>query len=388
MVVYSSQPLVGRMAPQGRDVVRGERLALLQAGGKVGSFNVVLRALNSAQPPPALATWEAPLVLANANLAAKDPRTVAYIGELDTGASAVSIPVLNGQEILQISPADTVAGLTSPIGATGNGEPQKYYPNGRRTFARLMPSDYVEAGALVAVMRQDSIGKLLITSDDTMFADSLATNVADMAVSAVIEVVGRQVIRAGRSQNDPVGISAGAEVIIAAADASGADGVLLSCTGSAVGLLINEIANRRPGLRLYAPSPLGADPAFVGQLDSAGAASTALTYAPLPAAQGPIAAEKFVADFRRAFGAQPQPYAVYGYQAMRAVLAAIRSAGKDANRRRAVTKAFFGAQHRGSPIGSYATLPNGNTTTREYGLYRPEMGGEIFEQRVVPFDSP
>ncbi len=63
--------------------------------------------------------------------AVQDRTTVGYIGELNSGASAISIPLLNRAGIAQISPPSTAVGLTSDgRRVRPPGEPQKYYPTG------------------------------------------------------------------------------------------------------------------------------------------------------------------------------------------------------------------------------------------------------------------
>src|SRR5207248_9749114 len=103
-------------------------------------------------------------VMADARRAAGDRRTVAYIGELDTGASAVSVPVLDQKGILQVSPADGLAGLTRTGGAL-RGEPEKYYPDPRRNFARVAPPDNRQAAALAAYMQELGVERLYVAND-------------------------------------------------------------------------------------------------------------------------------------------------------------------------------------------------------------------------------
>ena len=49
---------------------------------------------------------------ANAWEAANDPSTIAYLGEFNSGATTVSLPILNHAGIPQVSPSNTYAGLT------------------------------------------------------------------------------------------------------------------------------------------------------------------------------------------------------------------------------------------------------------------------------------
>src|SRR5712692_678338 len=127
--VYTSLPFQGDLAGRARDTYDAERLALAETGARAGRYRVRLLPLDASTLDAG--RWDPNQVIANARRATQDPRTIAYIGELDTGASAVSIPVLDQKGILQVSPADGLAGLTRREGAT-RGEPEKYYTDPRR----------------------------------------------------------------------------------------------------------------------------------------------------------------------------------------------------------------------------------------------------------------
>src|SRR5512132_1622053 len=109
--IYSSLPAHGVSAPAARAVAAGERLALSDAGSRAAHRRVRFVRLDSTQPGGRV--WEPSLVSANAKRAAADPTAVAYLGELDYGASAVSVPVTNEKGILQVSPGDGLASLTA-----------------------------------------------------------------------------------------------------------------------------------------------------------------------------------------------------------------------------------------------------------------------------------
>ena len=93
-------------------------------------------------------SWIPEAVSANALRAARDDSTVGYIGELNSGASMVSLPILNEAGIPMISPGNTYVGLTVKAPGSDSGEPEKYYPSGVRTYFRLQPNDTVQAAAL------------------------------------------------------------------------------------------------------------------------------------------------------------------------------------------------------------------------------------------------
>ena len=160
LTIYTSLPLRGDRAPEGRAVLRGEKLALDEAGGKVGNLAIGLIALDDTKT--ASGRWDPNQVSENARQAVENPTTIAYIGDLDSGASAVSIPVTNETGILQVSPLSDYTGLTQPA---DKGEPAKYYPSGKRTFARLVPAGRVEARALAGWIRSGGIGRIVLAYD-------------------------------------------------------------------------------------------------------------------------------------------------------------------------------------------------------------------------------
>jgi branched-chain amino acid transport system substrate-binding protein len=107
-------------------------------------------------------------------------------------------------------------------------------------------------------------------------------------------------------------------------------------------------------------------------------ASTYLTTPVLDAASYPAAAARVLSDYRRHFGAPPGPYALYGYEAMSVVLAAIRRAGARGNDRLAVIASFFATHNRASVLGSYSIQPDGETTLARYGVDRVRNGKAVF----------
>jgi len=91
VTISSSLPLQGATRPQSVDVNKGETLALKQAGGKGGSCTVTFNKLDDATAQAG--QWDAGATSANARKAAQDKSAVAYLGEFNSGASAISIPI-------------------------------------------------------------------------------------------------------------------------------------------------------------------------------------------------------------------------------------------------------------------------------------------------------
>ncbi len=120
--MYVSVPLNGPSAVSGTAVVNGARLALARAGRRIGRFRIAVAQLNDATPTRG--EWDPGRTTDDARLAVRDPTAIGYVGELDSGASAVSIPILNRAGIAQISPTSTAVGLTSSGPARRPASPQ------------------------------------------------------------------------------------------------------------------------------------------------------------------------------------------------------------------------------------------------------------------------
>lgn len=164
LTIYASLPTHGLDAPAGAAASAGMRAALAEAGNSAGGKGIRLVRLPATRPGDL--TWDPGTVEANAERAADDATTIAYLGELDGGASAVSLPVTNRKEILQVSPADSLTSLTETPPGRPRAGPERYYPEQRRTFIRLVPADVARARAIVANLRERDIHRLAIVSGD------------------------------------------------------------------------------------------------------------------------------------------------------------------------------------------------------------------------------
>src|SRR4051794_41216105 len=170
LTIYSSMPLQGDSRPQSVSVVNGEKLALEKAGGKVGKFTIKYQSLDDATA--AAGKWEPGATSANARKAAQDKTTIAYLGEFNSGASAISIPILNEAGILQISPSNTYVGLTRR--GADVGEPDRWYPTGERTYGRVAPADHLQARALATLLVAEGVRRVVLLDDHEVYGAGLA----------------------------------------------------------------------------------------------------------------------------------------------------------------------------------------------------------------------
>jgi branched-chain amino acid transport system substrate-binding protein len=367
LTVYSSLPLQGPTAALSQQIVGGEKLALSDARGHVGPFEVNYVSLDDSNPSSGL--WEAPATASNAKTAADDPSTIAYLGEYSSAATAVSLPLINAAGILQISPSSPYGGLTSTAYA-GQDEPERFYPTGKRNFARLAPGDEKQARAQIQLMHKLGVKRLYVLDDEDPFLLTLAQMVVADAQDAGIEVIAHDSVDTDATTN----FSSEAAKIAG----SGAEAVFFAGEPSSGAVsLFGQLHNADPQLWLLGSSAL-VEPAFTQQLDERAAAKTLLTNSVLPVSSYPVAAQRVLAAYRRRFGGTPEAYVLFGFEAMTATLQAIRRAGARGNNRQAVIDALFAQAPRDSVIGRYAIEPNGETTLASFAVDRVSGGEPAF----------
>jgi len=370
LTVYSSLPLQGDSRPQSESVVNGEQLALQQAGGKAGKYSIKYVSLDDATP--SAGKWEPGKTSADARKAAQDPKTIAYLGEFNSGATAISLPILNQAGILQVSPSNTYVGLTRSQGAD-KGEPDKYYPTGKRNYGRVVPADHIQAAAQVTYMKDNGVTKLYILNDKEVYGKGLADQVADKAKAAGIQVLGNEGI-------DPK--AANYRSLAEKVKSSGADGMFFGGITQNNGVqLFKDINAVNPSVKLFGPDGV-AESAFSTKLGSAVEKQTYITNPTLDPKLYPPAAQDFFKEYKAKYGKTPEPYAIYGYEAMNAVLQAIKGAGDKGNDRQAVIDAFFNIKNRESVLGTYSIDENGDTTLTDYGGNRIK-GGQLTFDKVI-----
>ena len=374
LTVYSSLPLQGAQRPQTTDMVKGIELALEQAGGKAGDFTVKYQSLDDSTAQAG--SWTPEATTANARKAAQDDTTAIYIGEFNSGASAVSIPVLNEGGVPQISPANTAVGLTSDEPGAAPGEPDKYYPTGQRTYARIVPKDTIQGAALATVMKEDGCTKVQMTNDKEVYGAGLANNIESAAESQGLEIISNEAI----DKNAPNYRSLAAT----AADA-GADCFIFSgITANNAVQLYKDFEAALPDAKLYGPDGVAeagfADPEE-GGIPANVAAKVTLTVATLSPDEYPEEGQEFFEAFREKHSEpNPNPYAIYGYEAMRLALDAIARSGT--GEKADILAALFETADRESVLGTYSIDENGDTTLSDYGVYAVKDGELEFDRSI------
>ena len=372
--VYSSLPLQGASRPQTTALVDGVKLALEQAGGKAGDITVQYESLDDSTAQAG--SWTPEATTSNARKAAQDDATAAYIGEFNSGASAVSIPILNEAGVPQISPANTAVGLTSDEPGADAGEPDKYYPTGQRNYVRIVPKDTIQAAALVTLMKEDGCTKVQLTNDKEVYGAGLARNIEIAAEEQGLELIGNDAI----DKNAPNYRS-----LAQKAKAAGADCFVFSgITANNAVQLYKDFEAALPDAKLYGPDGV-AESGFVdpkeGGIPADVASKLQVSVATLSPDEYPPEGQEFFSQFEEKYSEpNPDPYAIYGYEAMRLALDAIERSGS--GNKEDIVSALFETKDRSSVLGTYSIDENGDTTLTDYGIYKVEGGELTFDKTI------
>jgi branched-chain amino acid transport system substrate-binding protein len=378
LTVYSSLPRQGASRVQALAIENGAKLALRQAGNRAGRFKIVYKQLDDSTA--AAGKWDPGPTSANARKACQDEKAIAYIGEYNSGASAISIPILNECGMPQVSPANTAVGLTKKEPGTEPGEPDKYYApsGGKRTYLRVVPRDTIQGAALASAMRDEGCRSVYIVNDKEVYGAGLARNIQDAARKAGLRVLGNEGFDPKASNYR----SLAAKIRGADPDCI-ADSQVVETNGVQVA---KDLAAGVPDAKLFGPDGLAissfADPKE-GGIPASDASRWIVTVATLAPEEYPPAGRKFFSDYRKAYpGEEADPYAIYGYESMSLVLDAIKRAGAEGNSRERVLEELLGTRNRRSVLGTYSIDSTGDSTITDYGAYRIRNGKLTFYKTI------
>ena len=373
VTIYSSYPLQGAGRVQSEAAVNGAKLALEQAGGRAGNIQVKYVPLDDATAQAA--NWTPEQTSSNARKAAQDETTALYLGEFNSGATAVSLPILNEAGIAQISPSNTAVGLTSDDPGATPGEPDKYYPTGTRTFARIVPKDTIQGAALATLMKEDGCTNVQLINDKEVYGSGLARNIELSAKPQSLRIASNEAI----DKN-----AANYRSLAQKAASAGADCMVFAgITANNAAQVFKDFAAALATAKLYGPDGV-ADTGFASPKEGIPAdvaARTKVTIATLSPEEYPPEGQAFFKSYAEKFGEEsPSPYAIYGYEVMRLAMDAIQRS--KTGEKAAVVEALFATKDRDSVLGTYSIDANGDTTLTDYGVYAIKDGDLVFDKTI------
>ena len=367
--IYVSQPLKGDRG--GDDMLRAIEIANEDEGGRIDSAEIEVVGLNDSDET---GNWVESLVIRNAREAAADEEAVAYIGEFDSGATEVAMPILNRAGMLQVSSSATAVKLTKPTPDLG----ELIRPTGIRTFGRVVPNDNVQGAALALFMDQEDVDEVFVVDDGDTYGKGLRYRFERVARHTGIEVTGA----ARLTREARVG------AVARRVTSSEADALLFAGSNLDLARDLFETVHREDNfIKLFGGDGLSLS-TFLESIGDTGL-DTYITAPQLPAGNYAQSGESFLSGFQERYGRPAEPMAVFAYEAGRAVIDSIRRGARgdiatepiDALRIN-TRNAFFDISERASPLGSYSIDANGDSTLTFYGAYRVEDGKLVLGRTI------
>jgi branched-chain amino acid transport system substrate-binding protein len=347
--IVSSLPRTGSAKAQTDTIVNGIKMALEDVNGKVGDFTIEYADWDDATA--AAGQWDAATELANAGRAVEDRDVMVYLGPYNSGAAKVSMPVLNKAGLLMISMANTAPGLTK----AGKGEPNEpaiYRPTGKVNYARVVPADDLQGSVSAVWAKELGFKKVFILDDTEMYGRGIAKEFKDKCEEIGLQIVGNQSIDAKATEF---------KSLMTRIKQANPDLVYFGgTTQSKGGQIAKDLVASGSTAKLMVPDGCFEE-AFI---QSAGADNLNdrcyVTFGGFPPDQLKGAGKAFVERYQQKYGQMPEAYAIYGYEAAKAALEAIKRANK--KDRAAITQAALGIKDFDGALGKWSFDENGDTT--------------------------
>jgi branched-chain amino acid transport system substrate-binding protein len=173
LVISSDLPLQGSIKDLSDSTNKAIELYLKQVGYKAGKFKVSFKKYDDATA--AKGGWDDATCNKNALAHVANRNEVAVIGTYNSGCAKIIVPILNQDPkgpMLMVSHANTNPGLTKKWNP---GEPDVYYPKGKRNYARVCTTDDYQGSAVAQFAQQVlKIKKVYVLNDNQTYGQGVA----------------------------------------------------------------------------------------------------------------------------------------------------------------------------------------------------------------------
>jgi branched-chain amino acid transport system substrate-binding protein len=351
-LIASDLPMQGGSRTQTLQMVAAIRYVLSQRSWKAGDFNIAFQACDDSTAQ--LGKWDPDKCSANAHNYAQNNKLLGVVGTFNSGCAAIEIPVLNqapGGGLQLLSPANTYGCLTEPCAGD---EPEKYYPSGKRNYARVAPSDPNQGAVDAKFLKGLGVKRVSVLNDKEAYGLGVAKNFAGAAKAVGITVT-------GFAAYDPK--QANFRALFTRIKGQNPDAVFIGgLIDENSGQLINDkvaILGDNTKVKLMLPDGFTTDAVFdrsEGGTPKAAGAYFSVAGVGIDKYKG--AALKFINGFKSRLGGKPvDPYAILGAQAAIVLLDAIEKS--DGTRADVISKVFATKVDNGL-IGSFSLNKNGD----------------------------
>jgi len=189
VVISSDLPLQGSSKDASDATNQAIEMYLSQIGNKIGDYTIEFKKYDDSTA--AAGKWDQAQCTKNASDHVANANEVAVMGTYNSGCAKIEVPVLNQDPngpMLMVSQANTNPGLTK---TWDPGEPDKYYPSGKRNYARVVTTDDNQGRAAAQFMAKDlGVKKCYILNDNETYGQGVASAFEKEAKVQNIEVLG------------------------------------------------------------------------------------------------------------------------------------------------------------------------------------------------------
>ena len=367
-LIVSDLPLQGGTQILATQMVQAITFALRERGFRAGRLRVAYQSCDDSVARTGL--FDEGLCAANARAYGRARDVLGVIGPMNSPCAVRAIPELNrapGGGLATVSPLNSFVGLTRTGVGVDPRLPGALYPTGRRTYARVHPTDDLQGAALALLARDRGRRRAFVLSDgEPGYGALMAEGFAAAARRLGLEVVGRGTWDPRRRGFRPLARRVAR---------SGADAVFLGGlldTGGA--RVLRDVRRELPAGAgdILAPDGFTPVPLLV---ETAGAAArdVFVSLGGVVTEGLPATGRRWVERFARTQpGVEVQPAAVYAAQATHVLLDAI--AASDGTRRSVVAELLRTRVEDGL-IGSFSFDPNGDVSESPVTVLRPRRQG-------------
>ena len=351
-LIASDLPLIGGSRTQTVQMNQAIAYVLDQQNWKAGKYKIAFQPCNDASAQ--LAKWDPTKCSANAHAYAANSSLIGVIGTFNSGCAAIEIPVLNqapGGGLQLLSPANTYGCLTEHCSAT---EPSKYYPSGKRNYARVAPSDPNQGAVDAAFLKTKGVKSVYILNDKEAYGLGVARNFRGAAKASGMKILGFDAY-------DPKAPNYQAlftKIKGTNPDAIFIGGLIDENSGQLINDKVNVVGDNSKVL-LMLPDGFTTDAVFQRSQGGTPSANGAyLSVAGVGIDQYKGAAQTFINGFKSQLGGKPvDPYAILGAQAAQVLLKAIENS--DGSRTSVIDNVFKTKVTNGL-IGDFSLNKNGD----------------------------
>jgi branched-chain amino acid transport system substrate-binding protein len=360
-IVPSDLPLQGSGRTQTIEMTDAIRFVLKNQNFKAGKYTVGYQSCDDSTAQAG--KWVSGKCSQNGNAYAQNKSVIAVIGTFNSGCAEIIIPILNrapNGPMGQVSPANTYVGLTHSGPGTVAGEPDKYYPTGKRNYIRMVAADDFQGAADAQFMKDKGAKSVFILNDKEAYGLGVATDTKNSATKLGLKI-------AGFTAWDPKASSY--EALATKIKQSGADAIYfggLVCENGAK--LISDVKAGVPGKLMMAPDGFSDFTA-----NGAAAAGMYISVAGVPPEKLTGAGADFIKKFGDQIGKKPNPYSAYAAQSMAVILDAI---AKSDGSRSSVTDNLLKTKVDNGILGTFEINSNGDTTRNPVTVYQQVGSGK------------